>query len=78
MQMKEIKEIKTYTYDMGDGFRVDIVTDFEKSEYEAWVYHTNYGKKIQMFGVEILSTSYKELMEMAETNHYDYRGECIC
>lgn len=76
--MTEIREIKTWTYDMGDGYRVDIVGDYAKGTYEAWVYHTDYSKKIHMFGVGILSTSYEELMRMADINHYDYREECIC
>lgn len=76
--MKEIREIKTWTYDMGDGFRVDIVGDYVNGTYEAWVYHIDQGNKIYMFGVGRMSTSYEEVMRMAEINHYDYRGECLC
>lgn len=47
--MKKL-EIKTTTYDCGDGFRIDIVETDE--EQEAWLYHKDYGVKELMFGVD--------------------------
>lgn len=47
--MKKVN-IKTTTYDIGDGFRVDITQ--EQQMTEAWIYHEDYGIKEYIFGRE--------------------------
>lgn len=45
----KILNIKTTTYDVGDGFRVDIVQDGK--HFDAYIFHQDYGIKTHMFGV---------------------------
>lgn len=47
--MKKI-DCNTTTYDMGDGFRLEVVETDE--EHEAWIYHKDYGIKALMLGVD--------------------------
>ena len=49
--MVKIDNIKTTTYDAGDGWRVDIVE--MPGEYEAYLYREDYGVKSLMFGCPI-------------------------
>lgn len=69
--MKEIKNVTTYTYDMGDGWMVDIVT--MPTEKEAYLYHNGYGVKEFMFGMPNEQTSYDEFLEIVAANFDDYR-----
>ena len=39
----------TSTYNVGDNMKVDIVDN--GLNYEAWVYHSDYGIKTHMFGI---------------------------
>ena len=43
--MKEVLGVQTQTFDAGNGFFVDIVTDNPHKEYDAWLYHKDYGVK---------------------------------
>ena len=45
--MKKIEEIKTTTYDAGDGWKVDITE--MPGKYEAFLYPENCGVKMLMF-----------------------------
>ena len=61
--MKEIKqESRVYEYD--DGFRVEIVIGDEN--YEAWLWHKNYGIKASMFGMPKSQQSYEDFLETVE------------
>ena len=48
--MRELKNIVTKTYEYKDGFRIDIVIDTDKQEYEVFLYHERYGIKDMMWG----------------------------
>lgn len=66
-------DCNTTTYDMGDGFRVDIM-EADDNYYEAWIYHENYGQKDLMFGsAEIANLGH--FVEMVEANFHDYRRD---
>lgn len=74
----KVIDTTTTTYDMGDGFRLDIVKDWsdEHSEawtYEAWVYHKDYGVKKLMFGCKY-HTGYGIFDDMAKGHFEEYRG----
>lgn len=55
--MRELKEIKTTTYQVYDDFYVDIVTGVEPDVTDCWLYNKHYGVKTYMFGL------YKENLE---------------
>lgn len=46
--MKKLDSVTTTTYDIGNGFMVDIV-DLPKL-FEAWLYHKDYGTKTMIIG----------------------------
>ena len=48
--MKRTDLFSTITFEVGDGFMVDIVDNKEEGLFEAWLYHKNYGVKSSMFG----------------------------
>ena len=53
--MKELKGIKTRTYEYDDEYRVDIIETEDPDNkgykyWEAFLYHKNYGTKTLMFG----------------------------
>lgn len=61
--MKEIKqESRVYEYD--DDFRVEVVTGDEN--YEAWLWHKDYGIKSLMFGMPKSQQSYEEFLDTVE------------
>lgn len=71
--MKEIKNIATFTYDMGNNWRIDVV--HKGYEIDAWIYHDAYGVKLFMFGeMTKPSTSITEFMELVEANFDDYKS----
>lgn len=49
------------TYDVGDGFYVDMVLDRESKyhSYEAWMFHKDYGVKQLMYGIPIDEMSFE-------------------
>ena len=44
-----IVNTETTTYDIGDGFRMDVVKD--GIHFDGWIYHEDYGIKSHMFGI---------------------------
>lgn len=66
--MYEVTSITTRTYDAGEGFYVDIVTDNQRMEYGAWVYHESCGDKDFMFGVPFSQNSYEDFYNMVCRN----------
>lgn len=50
-----ITSINTLTYDMGNGYFMDIVTT--GNQIEEWIYHKNYGLKEFIWGTENISLS---------------------
>ena len=70
--MKELKDLKTRTYDAGHGYEVDIVTNDQNGTYKAYLYHKEYGNKIFMFGMPIEQQSYDVFLEIVAANVDDY------
>lgn len=73
--MKEINMV-TFTFDMGDGWMMDIASyDNGNTYWEAWIYHRNYGVKSLMFGCEKQKTcqDLDAFIEMAEVNFNDHK-----
>jgi len=68
MLKKYEKEIKTY--DIGNKWFVDIEVWHGKltgdSRYDAWLYHSDYGVKMHLFGVFASDTKWEQFMEAAE------------
>lgn len=63
-------EIKTTTYEYDAGYYIDIV---EKSEeYEAFIYHKDYGIKLHMFGMPKSQQDYTAFLDIVEANAGDY------
>ena len=48
--MKKL-DIIINTYDTGEGFRIETVSDPESASIDAWIYHKDYGVKQMTFGV---------------------------
>lgn len=67
--MKEMKSIRTTTFASGN-YRIDIVES--RTEYEAWIYHKDYGVKDFMFGTDKNQAAYiksfEEFTDMVEAN----------
>lgn len=70
--MKELQVI-TKTYDMGDGYRIDIVELAE--EYEAWIYEVSNEVKMLMFGCPKSQQTYEEFLSMVEANFPSYQED---
>ncbi len=67
--MKEIKqESKVYEHD--DDWRIEIVIDDE--DYEAWLWHKDYGIKSLMFGCPKEQQDYDYFLELVEFSIPDY------
>ena len=64
MKMKYTNNIHTITYDVGDGFYVDIVKT--PKIWESWIYHKEYGSKSLMFGIEPDEMKYKHFKDCVE------------
>lgn len=67
--MKKAK-IKTSTYEVGNGFLVDIVVT--ESEHEAWIYHKDYGIKSMMWGGLNSSETIEDFKALVEANVPEY------
>lgn len=59
-------DIKTSTYNVGEGFFVDIVD--LKEIYEIYLYHETIGVKELMFGLPKGSITFKNCIEIVERN----------
>lgn len=57
---------ETTTYDVGDGFRIDVV--HEGIHFDGWIYHEDYGIKSHMFGTTVNSVN--EFLEMVDVKLY--------
>ena len=72
--MVKIDNIKTTTYDAGDGWRVDIIE--MPGEYDAFLYKENYGVKSLMFGCPITQNgehwTVKRFIDLVEGNLPEY------
>lgn len=73
--MKEVLGVQTLTFDVGDGFFVDIVTDNPHKEYDAWLYHKDYGVKQLMFGGTFEQNRYKDFLNLVEVNLDGYEHD---
>ena len=49
----KLRTDETKTYDIGDGFRMDIVFYPEASGVEAFIYHEDYGVKSLVLGATV-------------------------
>lgn len=66
--MKQIKREIT-TYEVGDGFYVDVVPDVEiDSLFELWLYHKTMSIKTFMFGGCFADLKYIDVEKMIEEN----------
>jgi hypothetical protein len=52
-KIERMMNVMTYTFDAGDGFRVDYSIDLDEKVEECWMYHRNYNSKMFMFGGEM-------------------------
>jgi len=69
--MKKIINYTVTTFIYKNVWRIDIVNN--KSTYEAWLYHKDYGIKTLMFGAEAsYHDSLAEFIEVVEVNADDY------
>lgn len=68
--MRQLKSYKTTTFADGD-FRIDIVE--KKSEYEAWLYHKDYGVKNFMFGSGKQIETFDSFVDLVEANLATYK-----
>ena len=67
--MKKL-EIKTTTYDVDEGFMVDIVE--KPVGPEAWLYYEKYGIKYLMFGSTWEQDTMEEFLKTVEANLEEY------
>lgn len=73
--MKQIKQIVTETYEVRDGFRVDVVLydpNGPEGVWEAYLYQTGFGIKELMFGVMKQHVDKRVFVKMIEANVEDY------
>lgn len=83
----KLLSVKTETYDVGEGFMVDVVEDGEM--FVMWIWHKDYGVKNYCFGSPIENyqngephtVTKEEFMESVEANIQDsieeYREEVM-
>lgn len=60
----QIKEIKTKSYPLNQGFWIDIVTSCK--EYNAWLYHKSYGIKEHIYGMQKQDITYDDFLDLIE------------
>lgn len=70
--MKKLLSNHITAHDMGEGWRVDIVTTADT--YEAWIYKEGYGIKTLMFGS---SQPQNRFCDMVQDNFEDYKKSYI-
>lgn len=66
------KQIVTKTYEVGNGFRVEVTST--DNYRESYIYHKDYGIKSLMFGSEDYEHSF---LEVVESNLDDYIASYI-
>lgn len=74
-KMEIAHDTRTTTYNVGDGFYIDIVTD--DTTREAWIYHITYGIKSLMFGVAKKDASHMSFKHMVQAAIEDYKTTYI-
>lgn len=78
-----LSDTTTATYNMGDGFCVDIVAKRNGSDtqLDSWVYHEDYGVKQYMFGagdddciafINLVYANFDEYRELYEEEFMDW------
>jgi len=83
--MRKLTGIKTHTYDMGDGWRLEIIhrtkpgkncNGIKEADFEAWIYLDSYSVKDFMFGTCVQPTcpDLNAFVEMAVNNFDNYIG----
>ena len=70
--MRELLNNQITAYDMGNGWRVDIVVS--ANEYGAWIYHDGYGVKDFMFGVDQNQTRFGDFCDLVRGNFEEYKA----
>lgn len=71
----KVIDATTTTYDMGDGFCLDIVQRWEEgtvTDFEAWIHHEDYAVKNYMFGCPNIK-GFGDFVEMAVRNYDEYK-----
>lgn len=68
--LQKITNLIPTTYDAGDGFRIDVVSD--PKEHEIWIYHKDYAVKMLMFGIPT-DQQYGDLIKILEANMEEYK-----
>lgn len=61
----EMKEIKTKTYPLDQGFFLDVTTTCK--QYDAWLYHKNYGIKEHIYGMNKCDIEYDNFLDLIES-----------
>ena len=69
--MKQLLNHQIIAYNMGDGWRVDIV--ILADEYEAWIYEEDHGVKTLMFGLSQEQTRFRSFCDMVQDNFEEYK-----
>lgn len=80
--MRRRNDIVISTYEVRDGFLVDVVKDIDRRNgiplYEAFLYHEGYGIKSHMFGaIRDNVSSVREFLNMVERNIDEYIEDYI-
>ena len=70
MKLSEYRNIATY--DVGEGYFVDIIITPD-NVYEAWMFHERYGIKQLMFGCDCNKETLEHFVELVETSIEDER-----
>ena len=68
---------RTETYSYKNVVFVDIVSDYDKKEYSAWVYNNSDGIKSLMFSVPMGQQTYEEYIEIVKANINEYYSNHI-
>lgn len=71
--MKKVDN-RTITFDVGDGYFVDICTSDFTDTYEAYIYHRDSGIKIRMFEIERRNVSRRMFLNFVNNALSDYKN----
>ena len=59
----KLMKIKVKTYNIGDGFRLEVATDSKKNEIDAYIYHEDYAVKQHIYGQMLDDTTEEDFLE---------------
>ena len=62
--MRELRNIVTFTYELWNGFRADIVVEGDR--IDSWLYHENIGIKMYIIGLDKNTSSVEAMADMIE------------